>query len=68
MDGTTVIDPLDQDITYLGGQWLSLIDIYELSDGYGCPVEPSCSTGGITFDQESGTIDGTDVSTNCRFT
>ena len=60
------MDPVDPEITILGGNWLSLIDIYELSDGYGCPVEPSCPSGGISFDQESGTIDGQDLLTNCR--
>ena len=60
------IDSLDPDITSLGGDWLSLIDIYELSDSYGCPVEPACPSGGITFDQESGVIDATDLNSECR--
>ena len=61
------MDPVDPDITTLGDDFLSLLDVYELSAAYGCDVEPACPSGGIVFDQTSGVVDATNINSNCRW-
>ena len=61
------MDPVDPDITTLGGDFLSLLDVYELSAAYSCTVEPACPSGGIVFDQTSGVVDATNINSNCRW-
>ena len=60
------MDPLDSDITDLGGDFLSLLDIYELNDAYGCDTTPKCSAGGIKYNQPIGVMDASDLSEECR--
>ena len=62
----TAMDPVDPDIITLGGDFLSLLDVYELSAAYSCDVEPACVGGGIVFDQEQGVMDGTNLTSECR--
>ena len=65
-ESVTVLDPVNPDIDTLSSDFLSLLDAYELSDAYSCSVEPACPGGGITFDQETGVIDATDLGMDCR--
>ena len=64
--GVTTMDPLDSDITTLGGQFFSLLDMHELSEAYNCYVGPACASGGIVFDKKQGVINGSNLNSECR--
>ena len=65
--GLTTVEPIDPAFKTIGGNFLSLIDIYELSAAYDCPVAPACPSGGITINQNTGTIDATNLAMECRY-